>query len=167
MEILQRVTAFPTIPIPSAEVLTRSSVMQSAPQRCKILFKEIKRPVTDFFWVASMNNGEFEPVQLRISLPEGREKMHCKVWMIAMNPGVSVFEERLSQLNSVTGACVSRPLGGSICPPSAAPERLGSPWSPASYLPVCAMPLKIPSDWTQLKQAWRSRVSGTWTAVDT
>jgi len=49
MDILQRVTAFPTIPIPSAEMLPRSSVTQSTPQKRKILFKEIKRPTAIFF----------------------------------------------------------------------------------------------------------------------
>ena len=51
-----------------------------------------------------------------------------------MNPGVSVFGEGLSQLSSVTASRVCWPLGGSLCPPGATPERLRSPCSPASYL---------------------------------
>lgn len=31
------------------------------------------------------------PYQLRILLPEGREKMRCTVWVTAMNPAVVVF----------------------------------------------------------------------------
>lgn len=90
------------------------------------------------------------PYQLRISLPEGREKMHCKVWVIAMDPGVSVFEERLSQLSSAAGARASRPLGRFFVSPQCHSRK--AQVSLESCLISVQMSL-IPSDQAQLKQA--------------
>lgn len=73
MGILQSMSVFPTIPFLSTEVFPRSSVMQSAPQRCKILFKEIKRLTTHFFVVVpSLNNGELEPIAAEDLIARGK-----------------------------------------------------------------------------------------------
>lgn len=157
MGILQSMSVSPTVPFLSTEVLPRSSVRQSAPQRCKILFKEIKRFTTIFFVVvvASLNNGELEllPAEDLIARGKGEDALQSlddynESW------GLHIWGPKYSSIQSLH-KCPGPWMGGWECLcvlPVLLQKGSGLPGLLHHICQSVQVSL-IPSDWSQLNQA--------------